>query len=93
MLVYAHESYTPNISVKHMSIRWRHQLIYNYYHSNGFCVIYLCKEQARQSFRSISQTFPVIFIFLSFFLSFFFFFFISENQSGAGNVIQLIKNK
>ena len=77
------------VSVAYMSI-WlevnfspKHQLMCNYYHSNGFyLVMYLCKQQARQSFCSISLTFSLIFIF---------FFFDFRNQSAAGNVIQLIK--
>ena len=80
------------ISIKHMSIRLevnftpKHQLICNYCHSNGLYLIYFCLQQAKQSFCSISLTF------LSF-LSLFTYFLISENQSAASNVLQLIKRK
>ena len=45
----------------------KHQLIYKYYHSNGFHLTFSCEQQVRQSFCSISLNFPII-------LSFFFFF-------------------
>ena len=72
------------IAIEYMSIRLevnlspKHQLICNYYHSNGFYLIYLCKQQAKQSFYSILVTFLVMFIF----------FFISENQSDSTSTAQ-----
>ena len=74
-------TFMGGISVECLSIRLevnfslKYLLICNDYHSNGF----LCQQQARQSFCSISLGFPVI---------------LSLNQYAADNVIQLIiKNK
>ena len=65
-------TFTSVISVEYMSI-WlevnfspKHQLLCTYYHSNGFYLMYLCKQQARLSLCNILLTFPVFFFFFGF---------------------------
>ena len=72
----------------------KHQLLRDHYHSNGLYLSFYVsnKRLARQSFCSISQTFPII---LSYHILFYYYYYFFDfgNQSVAGNVIQLNKEK
>ena len=76
------------ISGEHMSIplevnfSTKHQLLYYDYHSNGFYLISYASNKLDNHFAALHK------LFLSFHR---FYFLISENQSAAGNVIQLNK--
>ena len=62
----------------------KYQLVCNYYHSDGFYLISYVSNKPDNHF-AVNFSCHFIFSYL------FFFFLISENQSAAGNVIQLIK--